>query len=303
MTITAETRTAELALEIRGVGKTYRDFALHDVSFELPRGYIMGLIGANGAGKTTLIKLILNLARLSSGSIRVLGLDNQEDEVAVKARIGYVPDEPCYPGDVRLRDLAAATAPFYPTWDDAAFRRLAGEFDLPLSKKFKTLSHGMKTKFALTLALAHDAELVVLDEPTSGLDPVFRRELLDRLAELLANGHASVLFSTHLTTDLERTADFVTLLRDGRLVFSSPKDDVVDTWAVVKGGPELLDSDTRAFFEGVREREYGFEGLTSHADEARRRFEGKAVVDRASLDDILVLLSRGEGADRGNHAR
>jgi ABC-2 type transport system ATP-binding protein len=282
------------ALEIQGIAKSYTDFALDNVSFHLPLGYVMGLIGPNGAGKTTLIKLILNLVRRRAGVIRVLGLDNLADEVAVKARIGYVPDEPRYPGDVRLRDLKAATAPFYPRWDEAAFTRIAGEFELPMRKKFNKLSHGMKMKFALALALSHGAELVILDEPTAGLDPVFRRQFLDRLAGLLEDGRASVLFSTHITADLERIADFVTFLRDGRVVFSSPKDEVVGRWAVVKGGRDLLDADSRDFFEGVREREYGFEGLTSRAQEARRRFGDRAAVDRASLDDIMVLMGRGE---------
>lgn len=163
-----------------------------------------------------------------------------------------------------------------------------------MAKKFKALSHGTKMKFALALALSHGAELIILDEPTSGLDPVFRRQFLDRLAALLQGGEVSVLFSTHLTADLERNADFITFLRAGRVVFSSAKDDVVEKWAVVKGGRELLDAGSRRFFEGVREREFGFEGLTSRAPEARRRFGERAAVDRATLDDIMVLMGRGE---------
>ncbi|MGD8376933.1 MAG: ABC transporter ATP-binding protein [Acidobacteriota bacterium] len=286
------------ALQLEGVGKTYKGFALRDVSFSLPRGYIMGLIGPNGAGKTTLIKLILNLVRRRTGRIRVLGLDNLEDEIQVKSRIGYVPDEPHFPEDIRLRDLKAATAPFYPGWSDTTFERIASEFELPMARKFKKLSHGTKMKFALALALSHGAELIILDEPTAGLDPVFRRQFLDRLAGLLQDGKASVLFSTHLTTDLERTADFVTFLRAGRVMFSEPKDEVVGRWAVVRGGRELLDGEGRGFFEGVREREYGFEGLTSRAEEARRRFGERAAVERASLDDIMVLMGRGGGRER-----
>jgi ABC-2 type transport system ATP-binding protein len=152
----------------------------------------------------------------------------------------------------------------------------------------------MKAKFALALALSHGAELVVLDEPTSGLDPVVRRELLDILAGLLEDERVSILFSSHITSDLERTADFVTFLRDGRIVFSSPKDDVMASWGVVKGGREILDAEARAFFEGVRIREHGFEALTSRVQEARRRFGDRVVIDRASLDDIMVLMGREE---------
>ncbi len=283
----------EHALELEAVGKTYREFALADVSFSLPRGHIMGLIGPNGAGKTTLIKLILNLVRRDTGSIRVLGLDLPGSEAEVKARIGFVPDEPRFHEDVALSDLRRATAPFYPAWDEARFQALVSEFGLALDRKFKTLSHGTKTKFALAIALSHGAELVILDEPTAGLDPVFRRELLEKLSGLLQDERVSVLFSTHITSDLERIADFVTFLRGGRVVFSSDKDQVMGSWGVVKGGRELLDPGTRAFFEGLQVREHGFEGLTSRIAEARRLFQGRAAVERASLDDIMALMGKG----------
>jgi ABC-2 type transport system ATP-binding protein len=287
----------EFALELEGVGKAYRGFALEDVSFRLPRGYIMGLIGPNGAGKTTLIRLILNLARRHSGSIRVLGRDHLVYEAEVKARIGFVPDEPRFYDDVPLKDLAAATAIMYRSWNGDVFRSLVSEFQLPMRKKFKHLSHGTRTKFALALALSHGAELLILDEPTAGLDPVFRSELLRRLSGLLQDERVSILFSTHITSDLEKVADFVTFLRAGRLVFSRPKDEIRDTWGVVRGGRELLDAGTRAFFSGIREREHGFEGLTSSVQDARRRFGDRAIVERASLDDIMVLMGK-----EGNHA-
>jgi len=286
--------THENALQIDGVCKSYEGFALKDVSFQLPRGYIMGLIGPNGAGKTTLIKLILNLVHREGGSIRMLGLDNLADEAEIKSRIGFVPDEPRYHEDVTLENLKSATAPFYPQWSEDRFQALASEFELTLSKKFKTLSHGTKTRFALALALSHGAELIILDEPTSGLDPVFRRKLLEVLAGVLQDERFSILFSSHITSDLERTADFVTFLQDGQVVFSSPKDEIMGSWGVVKGGREILDDEARAFFEGVREREHGFEGLTSKIEEARRRFGDHAVIDRASLDDIMVLMGREE---------
>jgi ABC-2 type transport system ATP-binding protein len=256
----------------------------------------MGLIGPNGAGKTTLIKLILNLIRRDGGNIQVFGQDNLADEAVIKSRIGFVPDEPRFHPDATLRELAASVAPFYAKWDDARFRALAGEFELPMKKKFKKLSHGTKTKFALALALCHDAELVLLDEPTTGLDPVFRRRLLDMLAGLLQDERVAVLFSSHITADLERAADFVTFLSDGRVVFSEPMDQLTERWAVVKGGREMLDADARAFLQGVRVRAHGFEGLTSQVDEARRRFGNGFVVERASLDDIMVLYGK-EGAN------
>ena len=283
-------------LEIESVKKRYKAFTLEDVSLRLPQGYIMGLIGPNGAGKTTLIKLILNLIRRDGGAIRVFGLDNLADEAAIKGRIGFVPDEPRFHDDATLQDVASAVAPYYANWDHGRFSTLAGEFELPLKKKFKKLSHGTKTKFSLALALSHGAELVLLDEPTTGLDPVFRRRLLDMLRGLLEDERTSVLFSSHITADLERTADFVTFVKDGQVVFSDTMDRLSQSWAVVKGGRETLDSDARAFLDGVRIRSHGFEGLTSRADEARRLFGNGYVIERASLDDIMVLFGK-EGSN------
>jgi len=284
------------ALDIERVTKRYKAFTLNEVSLQLPRGYIMGLIGPNGAGKTTLIKLILNLVRRDGGAIRVFGLDTLADEAAIKSRIGFVPDEPRFHDDATLASVASAVAPYYANWDPKRFATLAGEFELPLKKNFKKLSHGTKTKFALALALSHGAELVLLDEPTTGLDPVFRRRLLDMLAGLLEDERTSVLFSTHITADLERTADFVTFVKDGHVIFSNPMDQVTESWAVVKGGRDTLDADALAFLEGVRIRAHGFEGLTSRAEEARRRFGNGYVIERAALDDIMVLFGK-EGSD------
>jgi len=282
----------ENALEIAGVGKRYKGFALEDVSLALPRGYVMGLIGPNGAGKTTLIKIILNLVGRSAGMIKVFGLDNIDHEAEIKSRIGFVPDEPRFHEDIPLKTLKAATAPFYPGWDDRRFDELASAFQLPMSRKFKTLSHGTKTKFALALALSHRAELVLLDEPTMGMDPVFRRELLRIVADLLQDERVSVLFSTHITADLERTADFIAFLSEGRLVFSRPKDEVFGRFGVVKGGCEILDEETRRLFEGIRVHTHGFEALTSRVEEVRRRLGERAAIERATLDDVMVLMGR-----------
>jgi ABC-2 type transport system ATP-binding protein len=280
------------ALEFDGIGKNYKGFSLEPTSFALPRGYIMGLIGPNGAGKTTLIKLVLDLVRGDTGSIRVFGKDHVEEGKAIRARIGYVPDEPKFHEDIALKHLKQATAPFYPGWDEKRFATLADAFELPLGRKFKKLSQGMKTKFALALSLSQGAELLILDEPTSGLDPAFRRELLRMLGDLLQDDRVSVLFSTHITADLERTADFITFLQDGHIVFSKPKDEVLDTYVVVRGGRDLIDPQTRSLFDGVRLRAHDFEGLTSRVEEVRSRFGNQVAFDRASLDDVMVLMRK-----------
>jgi ABC-2 type transport system ATP-binding protein len=277
------------ALEIRNLGKRYKGFTLDHISFTLPAGTIMGLVGPNGAGKTTIIKLILNLVRRDGGDIAVFGRDVLAHEKEIKSRVGFVHETPAFVEDALLRDIAAAAAPFYPKWNPSRFRTLMAEFGLPPNKKFKKLSHGMKMKFSLALALAHDADLLILDEPTSGLDPVFRRELLEMLSEVIQDEGKAVLFSTHITSDLEKTADYITLIHRGALVFSLPKDDVRNSWAVVKGGPELLSPASRRLFRGVRETPYGVEALTSDAAAVRKAVPPGVVFDRASVEDIMLF--------------
>ena len=286
----------ENVVEFRDVRTRYKGFELKGVSFDVPRGYIMGLIGPNGAGKTTLMKMVMNLVRRDAGEIRVFGLDCVRDEMRVKARIGYVPDEPACHEDMRLSTIASAIAPFYDRWDAGRFRALSDEYGLPLGKRWKTLSQGMKTKFSLALALCHDAELILLDEPTSGLDPVFRRELLERLSAIIQDERRSVLFSTHITADLERIADYITFIRAGDIVFSAPKDEVLERWAIARGGEELLDPGLRPLFRAVRRGPHGVEALTANAAEARRRLNSHTVVERATLDDIMVLMEKGDAA-------
>ncbi len=273
------------------VSKHYPGFSLRDVSFRLPRGCIAGLVGPNGAGKTTLIRIALGLVRRNAGGVALFGQAGAPDEA--RARIGFVPDEPHFAHDASLRAIASATAPFYPGWDEASFRGLMVEFGLNPRTRFGRLSQGQKTRFALALALSRGAELLLLDEPTAGLDPLFRRELLTRLQGFLQDERKSVLFSTHITTDLERIADLAAFLHEGRLVFSLPMEDVRRQWRVVRGGGELLGPSGQGLFVGARRGEYGVEALTDRGEEARDRFSPAAVVEPASLEDILVLYGAG----------
>ena len=284
---------AEPLLEFRNVSKRYPDFALDDVSFSLPRGYIGGLIGPNGAGKTTIVKLLLNLVGRDGGWITVAGLDPVDDEVTVKRRIGFVHEVPSYYEHLSLDAIGRVVGRFYPEWDRALFASLLREFDLPARSRFGSLSRGMRTKGALALALAHRAELLVLDEPTAGLDPVFRRALLERLSAYVAEGRASVLISTHVTSDLERLADFITYVRAGRVVLSATRDELAERWALVRGGPALLDEETRGLLAGYERSAHAVTGLTSDAPALRRLLSGRdAVVERATLEDIMFYMGR-----------
>jgi ABC-2 type transport system ATP-binding protein len=283
----------EYALEIRGLRKEYKGFTLRDVSFALPRGTIMGLVGPNGAGKTTVIKLILNLIRRQAGEVTIFGEDVIAREKEVKSRLGFVHEVPSLVEDATLRNIAEAVAPFYEKWDGALFRSLVSEFGLPPDKKFKKLSDGMKMKFSLALALSHDADLLILDEPTSGLDPVFRRELLERLSGLIQDESKAVLFSTHITSDLETTADYITFLHAGEVVFSLPKDEIQESWAVVKGGAELLNGRLRPFFRTIRQTPHYVEALTSDVRSLKNELPPGAVVEKASVEDIMVFMDEG----------
>jgi ABC-2 type transport system ATP-binding protein len=283
----------EPILELREVFKAYEGFALKDVSFSLPRGYIMGLIGPNGAGKTTLLKMILDLVRPDAGEIRAFGLDTRRHGDAVRTRIGFVHENPTFYEALSVEAAAGAVGVFYPSWDEAGFRRLAKEFGLPLGKKVKTLSQGNRTRFALTMALAHGAELLLLDEPSSGLDPAFRRDLLDRLSGVIQGGEASVLFSTHITSDLDRVADYITFLQGGRLRFTMTKDEVLERYVLVKGELGLLTEKTRKLFSGVVTGDFGFVGLTSEVQAIRAALDGETfVMDRATLEDVVFYTDR-----------
>jgi ABC-2 type transport system ATP-binding protein len=285
----------ENALEIKGLAKDYGDFRLDGVSFSLPRGYVMGLIGPNGAGKTTVIKLILNLIKRDGGEIKIFGRDNLAAEVEVKSRIGFVHDTPFFYEHLTLARLRDTVAPFYADWNDTQFQKLCREFDLPLRKRFSRLSRGTKMKFALAVALSHKAELLILDEPTSGLDPVFRRNLLTKLLAFIQDEGKAVLFSTHVTSDLERVADFITFIKDGEIAFSERKDEILEKWAIIKGGAEILKPENQSLFRSIRRREFSVEALTDQAGEARRRLGGDAIIEKASLEDIMFYLTKGNG--------
>ena len=284
----------ENALELKNVSKHYKGFSLKDVSFAVPRGYIMGFIGPNGAGKTTTIKLIMNLITRDGGEITVFGRDNIRHEVESKSRIGFVYDDPTFTEDLRLQDLMKAYRLFYEKWDVGLFASLAGEFGLPMKKRFKNLSSGMKMKLSLALALSHRADLLIMDEPTTGLDPVFRRQLLGRLAALIENERTSILFSTHIASDLDRIADYIAMIRDGQIVFSTTKDELSEHWGIIKGDQTVLHKGFKHLIRGFRRSSYGVEALTSNVREARRILPSGATVEKAGLEDIMFFLAKGE---------
>lgn len=279
-------------LEVNNLRKEYKYFTLNNISFSLQRGYIMGFIGPNGAGKSTTIKLIMNLIHRNQGTIKIFGLDNIKHEKEIKDRIGFVYDENYYYEELTMDTMKKIVVPFYSRWDDDAFNKYMKDFDLNPKKKIKELSKGMKMKFALAVALSHNAELIIMDEPTSGLDPVFRREILDILYSIIQDENKSIFFSTHITTDLEKIADYITFINEGSIVFSKTKDDIMESYGIVKGGLELLNDSSRKEFLGIRENAFGFEALTDDQNKVKKLFGDKVVIEKPSLEDIMVYMVR-----------
>lgn len=280
------------ALEVKNLKKNFKDFAVNNISFSLEKGYIMGFIGPNGAGKSTTIKLIMNLLKKDDGEIKIFGLDNIKNEQEIKNRIGFVYDENYFYEELTVSEMKKVIAPFYKNWDDNAFNKYTKNFSLSPKMKIKELSKGMKMKFSIAVALSHNADLLIMDEPTSGLDPIIRSELLDILTSLLQDENKSVFFSTHITSDLDKIADFITFINNGSIVFSCAKDDILENYGLVKGPKELLDADIRKNFIGVKETRIGFEGLVDDRSKAKRLFRDKVVIDRPSLDDIMLYYAK-----------
>ena len=282
-------------LEVNNLRKKYSNFALQDISFSLESGYIMGFIGPNGAGKTTTIKLIMNLLSKDGGEIKVFGLDSVKDEIPIKEKLGFVYDQNYYYEELTIAEMKRVVASFYREWDDNLYHRYLQIFKLDENKKIKELSRGMQMKFSLIMALSHNAELLIMDEPTSGLDPLVRRELLDILQEIIQDENKSVFFSTHITSDLDKIADFVTFINDGEIIMSKERDEIINNYGIVKGKKELLKRSEAAKFIGVRENEYGFEALTADKEKSRKELGKELVIDKPTLEDILVFQIREKG--------
>lgn len=281
-------------LEVKNLEKSYDDFHLNKLNFKLEKGYVMGFIGPNGAGKSTTIKLIMNLIKKDSGSISVFGMNSVKDEKSIKEKIGFVYDENVFYGMLTIKEMKNIVSVFYSKWDENKFQQYIRHFELNPNKPIDKLSKGMKIKFALALALSHGAELIIMDEPTSGLDPAFRSELMDILYNIIQDEEMSIFFSTHITTDLEKIADYITFINKGNMIFSEAKDEVLERYAIVKGASKLLDSDTRREFIGIRETASGFEALTDNKEKAKILFRDSCKIERASLEDIMVYTVRGD---------
>ncbi|MDF1496035.1 ABC transporter ATP-binding protein [Caproiciproducens sp. CPB-2] len=279
-------------LKVSNLCKDYPSFHLQNVSFTVPSGSIVGFVGENGAGKTTTIKLILNEMKRDGGSVQIFGLDNRKDEQKIKEQIGVVFDESYFHGEFKAGDIASILRSVFQTWDDDLFGRYLSQFKLPKNKMIKEYSKGMKMKLSIASALAHRPRLLILDEATSGLDPVVRSEILDIFLDFIQDESHAVLFSSHITGDLEKVADYVVFIHEGKIIFDRSKDDLIYQYGIVKCGPkdfQRIDPDDLVRW---RKTDFGYEALVTDRDATRRKYSG-LVVDPATIDDIMLIYVKG----------
>jgi len=280
-------------LKVEKLCKRYESFSLKDVSFELDEGYIMGFIGANGAGKTTTLKAMLNLVKKDSGKVTVFGKDFTANEVELKQDIGFMFGGADYYPKRRISNITDVVKRFYKNWDDSVYEGYIKRFGLDENKKIGELSDGMKVKYSLTTALSHDAKLLLLDEPTSGLDPVARDELLELFQELIEDGSRSILFSTHITSDLDKCADYITYIINGRILESRPKDDMISSYRILKGSTAQLER-YRDVLISYKKNSFGFTGLVRTDDVSK---SDEVLLEEPTLEEIMIYHERKENAN------
>ena len=280
------------ALEVKNLKKRYDSFYLNNVSFDLDQGYILGYIGQNGAGKSTTINAIMNFIKKDGGEVRVFGKKIEEDELAYKESIGYVCDECYYLDSMKCKDVEKAMATFYDTFDKDKFASYLSGWDIGMEIKVGSLSKGMKTKLMLASVLSRDTKILILDEPTSGLDPIFRSEILKILQEYIVDGKHSVLFSTHILSDIEKIADYVCFIMNGRLVLNDAADNVLESHYVIKGDMDDIGL-IKDKLISYQTNKYGFNGLIKTGSGAS--IDGRFVLEKPDMEDIMIGYNNLEG--------
>ncbi|HWI47581.1 MAG TPA: ABC transporter ATP-binding protein, partial [Rummeliibacillus sp.] len=249
------------SIEIRDLTKRVGNFALKDINLTLPEGVVMGFVGENGAGKTTTIKCILDILRPNKGSVKIFGEPMSRDAVHIKEEIGVVFDQLYIPNNLKITEIEKIWKGLYKNWDTTYFYRLLDQLKVPKNKSIKQLSRGMEMKLSIALALAHNPKILILDEPTSGLDPIIRDDILTLLLEFMQDETHSILFSTHITSDLEKIADYITFIHSGRIQFSEEKELLLEKYSIFKGSEEEFKELPGYAVIGSRKYAYGLEAL------------------------------------------
>lgn len=279
------------ALELNGVTKQYKDFKLDNISFTVPQGSIVGLIGENGAGKSTTINAILDLIKKDSGTIRILGERNIE--TVCKDNLGVVFDGNNYPDTLTPNQLGNVFKNIYSSWDKKTYVNMLEKFKLPLNKKIKEFSKGMKMKYSISVAFSHHSKLLILDEATSGLDPIMRDEILDMLLDFIQDEENSILVSSHITSDLEKIADYIVFIHEGKIVFQKPKDELLENYGIIKCGASLFDKIDKDEVIAYRKQDYEWQVLIGNKQLAQKKYPTAMIVP-ASIDEIMLMYVKGD---------
>ena len=282
---------ANNALEIKNLNTTIGDFSLNDINFSLEKGTIMGFIGKNGSGKTTLIKTLLNMLPSTSGEVLFDNIVMYGNEETVKAKIGVVFDSLIYPLNLKPTKIKRMMSPFYKTFDDKTFDQLMNRFELDPGKRLSAYSKGMQMKFGVVMALCHNPELIILDEPTAGLDPIARADVIDLLLELMQKEERSILFSTHITSDLEKIADYITMINKGKIVFSKGKDEMLDMYTLAHIDIFDMTDVIKKELIGIKKTTFGYEGLCTK-ESGMQNVRGVKTI-RPTIEDIMIYMEVG----------
>ena len=285
----------ENILELQQICKSFpkSNFILDKLSFSLPYGAILGFVGENGAGKTTTIGCILNTVRKDSGMVKLFGKEMRDTDTDIREKIGVVYDGDNFPGFWSAKQLSQVMEGIYTKWDNALFQKYLENFHLPVKQKIKNYSRGMTMKLAIAVALSHHPQLLILDEATSGLDPIMRDEMLDVFLEFVQEESHSILLSSHITSDLEKVADYITFIHNGKLILTASKNDLVYHYAVMRCRESQFLALDPGDIIAYRKRDFQIDVLVDNGKEAQRKYKG-AVVDHVSVDEIMLLLVKGE---------
>lgn len=283
----------ENALVVHELTKKYSGFVLDGVSFSVPRGTIVGLIGENGAGKSTTLNAILGLIKKDAGTISILGKSEEEMDDGIRNQIGVVFDGSNFPDALSAKKLNNVLKNIYSTWDENQYFSLLQKMSLPTDKKIKEFSKGMKMKLSIAVAFSHQSKLLILDEATSGLDPVMRDDILDMFLDFVQDENNSILVSSHITSDLEKVADYIVFIHKGKVVFSKPKDELKYQYGIIKCGAAQFDAIDKKEVIAYRKQDYEWEVLIADRAAAQKKYP-QAVIDPATIDEIMLLYVKGE---------
>ena len=282
-------------LILKNVNKKYEksNFAIKDISFSIPEGSIVGFIGENGAGKSTTMNCILNVIRRDSGTIEIFGREMTDEDIDIRENIGVVYDSNNFPEYLTARQLADILGRIYSKWDDFCFEQFLRRFGLPESQKIKSYSRGMSMKLAIAVALSHDSKLLILDEATSGLDPIMRDEILDVLLEFVKQENHSILLSSHITSDLEKIADYIVFIHNGEIILNKTKDELIYEYGVIRCSENDFYNILPEDILSSMKKDYQIDVLIKNKKLMEKKYKN-LIIDSVSLDEIMLLLAKGE---------